>query len=85
MPTIPDIYDEPEFKDYTDEYLGGQASAVEFGKAANRVKPVYYGPLHDQTDAYIKEALQNVQEQGADPKAEWDAAIAKIKRLIERS
>ena len=65
MPSIPSVYDEPEFADFTDEFLGGQKSAVEFGKAATRVAPVYYGPLHDQTDAYIKEALQNVQEKGA--------------------
>lgn len=85
MPSIPSVYDEPEFADFTDEFLGGQKSAVEFGKAATRVAPVYYGPLHDQTDAYIKEALQNVQEKGADPEAEWNAALDKILRLIERS
>lgn len=85
MPSIPSVYDEPAFKDYSDEFLGGQKSAAEYGKAANRVAPVYYGPLHDQTDAYIKEALQNVQEKGADPEEEWNAALEKVRRLVERS
>lgn len=85
MPSMPEVYDSPEFKNFTDDFLGGQASAVEYAKAAERVAPIYYGPLHDQTDSYIKEALQNVQETGADPEAEWEAALDKIRRLVERS
>lgn len=85
MPSIPEVFDSPEFTMFTDDFLGGQASAVEYAKAAERVAPVYYGPLHDQTDSFIKEALQNVQETGADPEAEWEAALDKIRRLVERS
>jgi len=84
MPSIPDLYDEPEFQGFQDEFLGGQASAVEFGKAALNVEPVYYGPLHDQTDAYIKQALRNVKEQAADPDAEWESALEKIRRFVLR-
>jgi len=85
MPSTPALFEAPEFKDFTDEFLGGQASAAEFASAAERVAPIYYGPLHDQTDSYIKEAIQNVQEKDADPQAEWDAAIQKIENLIKRS
>ncbi|MFC6335217.1 ABC transporter substrate-binding protein [Paenibacillus septentrionalis] len=85
MPSTPALFDQPEFKDFTDEFLGGQASAAQFAAAADRVAPVYYGPLHDQADAFIKEAIQNVQEKNADPEAEWNAAIEKIKRLEQRS
>ena len=85
MPSTPALFEAAEFKDHTDEFLGGQASAAEFASAAERVAPIYYGPLHDQTDSYIKEAIQNVQEKGADPQAEWDAAIQKIENLIKRS
>ena len=85
MPSIPEVYESPEFTGFTDDFLGGQATAVEYAKAAERVAPVYYGPLHDQTDFFIKEALQNVQETGADPEAEWETALDKIRRLVERS
>ncbi|MCR2806418.1 ABC transporter substrate-binding protein [Paenibacillus soyae] len=85
MPSIPALFEEPAFKDLTDEFLGGQASATEFAAAAATVEPVYYGPLHDQTDSFIKEALQNVQEKQADPEKEWEAALDKIKRLAARS
>lgn len=85
MPSTPALFDEPAFKDFKDDFLGGQASAAEFAKAADRVAPVYYGPLHDQTDAFIKEAIQNVQEKNTDPEVEWNDAIEKIKRLEKRS
>jgi len=85
MPSTFALFEAPEFNEFTDEFLGGQASAAEFAKAAERVAPIYYGPLHDQTDSYIKEAIQNVQEKNADPQAEWDTAIEKIENLIKRS
>ncbi|WP_270166645.1 ABC transporter substrate-binding protein [Paenibacillus sp. SYP-B4298] len=85
MPSIPELYTDEAFTGFQDEFFGGQATAVEFGKAANRVKPVYYGPLHDQTDTYFKDALQNVMEKKADPEAEWKAAVEKAKKLAERS
>lgn len=62
MPSIPALYEDPAFVDFKDDFFGGQQIAVEFGKAANRVKPVYYGPLHDQTDTFFKNALKNVIE-----------------------
>ncbi len=85
MPSTPALFEDPTFTEFTDEFLGGQASAAAFAVAAGRVQPVYYGPLHDQTDAMIKEALQNVQEQNADPEEEWQKAIEKIERLVARS
>ncbi|MFP4979093.1 ABC transporter substrate-binding protein [Paenibacillus sp. CN-4] len=85
MPSIPATYEDPAFKDFTDEFFSGQKTAQEYGKAANRVKPVYYGPLHDQTDTFFKNALRNILEKKADPKAEWDEAVKQAKTLAERS
>lgn len=85
MPSIPALYEDAEFTGFTDEFFGGQAIAVEYGKAAGSVKPVYYGPLHDQTDTFFKDALQNIMEKKADPQEEWDAAVEKAKKLVERS
>ncbi len=85
MPSIPELYTDPAFTGFKDEFYGNQAVAVEFGKSANRVKPVYYGPLHDQTDSFIKAGLQNVMEKKTDPAQEWADAIAKAKKLAERS
>ncbi|MNZ47843.1 hypothetical protein D3C78_655700 [compost metagenome] len=85
MPSLPALFEDKELLEYTDEFFSGQTIAAEFAKAASTVKPMYYGPLHDQTDTYFKEALQNVLEKKADPQAEWDAAVAKAKKLVERS
>ncbi|MBW4083371.1 extracellular solute-binding protein [Paenibacillus sp. S150] len=84
MPSVPALYEDPAFKDFKDEFFGGQQTAVEFGKSANRVKPVYYGPLHDQTDTFFKNALKNVLEKKADPAKEWDEAVKQAKTLAER-
>ncbi|MEK4997962.1 ABC transporter substrate-binding protein [Paenibacillus sp. FSL H7-0918] len=85
MPSIPALYEDPAFVDFKDDFFGGQQTAVEFGKAANRVKPVYYGPLHDQTDTFFKNALKNVLEKKADPTKEWNEAVKQAKTLAERS
>lgn len=85
MPSIPALYTDEAFTGFKDDFFGGQATAVEYGKAAQRVKPIYYGPLHDQTDTYFKDALKNVLEKKADPAKEWDAAVEKAKTLAARS
>ncbi|MFB9328261.1 ABC transporter substrate-binding protein [Paenibacillus aurantiacus] len=85
MPSIPVLYDDPAFKDFADDFFGGQKTAVEYGKAAERVKPMFYGPLHDQTDSFIKAGLKNVLEKKSDPEEEWKNAIAQSKKLAERS
>jgi len=85
FPSIPAVYDEPTFKEDQDEFFGGQVIAEAYAQSAERVKPVYYGPLHDQTDTIIKNALKNVLEKKADPQKEWESAMQQIKTLVERS
>lgn len=84
FPSIPALYEDPAFLK-GDDFFGGQAIAKEYSKSAVRVKPVYYGPLHDQTDTFFKNALKNVLEKKADPTAEWNNAIDQAKKLAERS
>ncbi|MDQ0091548.1 cellobiose transport system substrate-binding protein [Paenibacillus anaericanus] len=84
FPSIPALYDDPAFTK-ADDFFSGQAIAGEYAKSANRIKPVYYGPLHDQTDAFFKNALKNVLEQKADPTKEWNNAVDQAKKLAERS
>lgn len=84
FPSIPALYEDPAFLK-ADDFFGGQAIAKEYSKSAVRVKPVYYGPLHDQTDTFFKNALKNVLEKKADPTAEWNNAIDQAKKLAERS
>lgn len=83
MPSIPALYSEEAFN-APDEFFGGQSIAKEYAKAAENVKGVYYGPLHDATDAFFKEALRNVLEKGSDPQVEWDGAVKKAKDLVKR-
>ncbi|AWB45954.1 sugar transporter [Paenibacillus sp. CAA11] len=84
MPSIPAIYDTDTFKNAKDEFFSGQNIATEFAKAAQKIKPVYYGPLHDTTDSYFKSALRNVIEKNSDPAAEWDSAVKQSKDLAKR-
>lgn len=84
MPSIPSIYETDAFKSTKDEFFGGQVLSVEFAKAAQTVKPVYYGPLHDTTDSYYKNALRNIIERNADPQAEWDSVVKQAKDLAKR-
>ena len=85
IPSIPALYEDPAFVDFKDEFFGGQQTAVEFSKAADRIKPVYYGPLHDQTATFFTNALRNVIEKQADPAKEWNDAVKQAKTLAERS
>ncbi|QCT01410.1 extracellular solute-binding protein family 1 [Paenibacillus algicola] len=85
FPSIPAVYDDPAFKSEQDEFFSGQIIAEAYAEAAKSVQPVYYGPLHDQTDTIIKNALKNVLEKKADPAAEWEGAMKQIKTLVDRS
>lgn len=84
MPSIPSIYESEEFKSAKDEFFGGQVLSIEFANAAQTVKPVYYGPLHDTVDSYFKNALRNIIERNADPQAEWDSVIKQSQDLAKR-
>ncbi|NMO97390.1 ABC transporter substrate-binding protein [Paenibacillus lemnae] len=85
FPSIPSVYDDPAFSTVQDEFFSGQVIAEAYAEAAKTVKPVYYGPLHDQTDTIIKNSLKNVLEKKADPAKEWESAIKQIKALVDRS
>ncbi|GAA0136808.1 extracellular solute-binding protein [Paenibacillus sp. YSY-4.3] len=85
FPSIPAVYSEPAFKEDKDEFFSGQVISEAYAKSAERVKPVYYGPLHDQVDTMFKDALKNVLERKADPAKEWESAIKQAKTLAERS
>ncbi|ANA80957.1 extracellular solute-binding protein family 1 [Paenibacillus vortex V453] len=85
FPSIPAVYSEPSFTEEKDEFFSGQVISEAYAKSAERIKPVYYGPLHDQTDTIIKNALKNVLEKKADPQKEWESAMKQIKTLVDRS
>ncbi|HEX7057586.1 MAG TPA: extracellular solute-binding protein [Bacilli bacterium] len=86
FPSIPAIYDEQEFKDFVDPsgFYGDQKIAQEFAAAAQKVKPMYYGPQHDAIDAIFKNALRNVLEKKAEPAKEWDEAVKQAKEIVKR-
>ncbi|WP_110934237.1 extracellular solute-binding protein [Paenibacillus bouchesdurhonensis] len=85
FPSIPAVYSEPAFTEDKDDFFSGQVISEAYAKSAERVKPVYYGPLHDQVDTMFKDALKNVLEKKADPAKEWENAIKQAKTLAERS
>ena len=84
FPSIPAVYSEPSFTEEKDEFFGGQVISEAYAKSAERIKPVYYGPLHDQTDTIIKNALKTCWRKSR-PAKEWESAMKQIKTLVDRA
>ncbi|WP_017471630.1 ABC transporter substrate-binding protein [Amphibacillus jilinensis] len=83
FPSSPQVYEMPEFMDYEDEYFGGIATAQVFSEAAQQVIPVYKGRLYYPVDEELKQAIDNISA-GDDRDEEWEAAIQRIERILQR-
>ncbi|WP_036770748.1 ABC transporter substrate-binding protein [Pontibacillus halophilus] len=83
FPSAPSVYEMEEFKQNEDAYFGSQNTAEVFAEAAQDIPEVYKGPKYVTVNNEILTALQNVRE-GANPSEEWDAAVKRIKDLLER-
>jgi cellobiose transport system substrate-binding protein len=84
FPSTPEVYDAPAFADFKDDYHGGQNTAEVFKKAAEKIKPYYAGKNFQVVQSEITNALLNVVNNDADPQAEWDAAVKRIKDILAR-
>ncbi|NBI30311.1 ABC transporter substrate-binding protein [Chengkuizengella marina] len=82
FPSTPGIYDKPEIQDWTDEYFQGAPVGQIYAEAAEKVVPVYFGPDHQTVNTAVKDAINNVENNDADPQAEWDAAIERVNREL---
>lgn len=83
FPSSPQVYDMPEFMEYEDDYFGGIATAQVFSEAAQSVIPVYKGRLYYPVDDELKQAIDNVSA-GDDPDEEWDEAVQRMERILQR-
>ncbi|WP_456276217.1 ABC transporter substrate-binding protein [Bacillus sp. AK128] len=84
FPSTPDVYENEDFLAQTDEYFSGQPTAKIFAEAAKSVKPVYMGKNYAIVNTELVTALTNVATAGADPQAEWDAAVERIEQQLGR-
>ncbi|SER51870.1 cellobiose transport system substrate-binding protein [Gracilibacillus ureilyticus] len=84
FPSTPDVYENEDFLATTDEFFNGAPTAKIFAEAAQSVKTVYMGPNYSIVDTELGTALLNVAVEGADPQAEWDAALERINSQLER-
>ncbi|SEN29946.1 ABC transporter substrate-binding protein [Lihuaxuella thermophila] len=84
FPSAPELYSNPEFNDYKDEYFYNDHITPVFAEAAKKVKVVYTGKNFQLVQGEIIRALQNVQKKKADPESEWKAAIDRIKTQLAR-
>ncbi len=84
FPSAPEVYEDEAFLATTDEYFSGAETARIFAEAAETVQPVYMGINYSIVDSELVTALINVAVEGADPQAEWDAAVDRITRQLER-
>lgn len=84
FPSTPAAYEDEEFLATTDEYFSDAPTAKIFAEAAESVKPVYMGVNYALVQDEIILALTNVAIEGADPQAEWDAAVKRIEDQLAR-
>jgi cellobiose transport system substrate-binding protein len=84
FPSAVSVYDQEAFKNHTDEYFSGLPTAQILSDAAMKVKDVYYGKNFTLVQGEIMKALQNVQAKKADPEKEWNEAIERIKKQLDR-
>ncbi len=84
FPSAVSVYEQDEFKNHTDEYFSGLPTAQILSDAAMKVKDVYYGKNFTLVQGEIMKALQNVQAKKADPEKEWNEAIERIKKQLDR-
>ena len=84
FPSAPEVYEQDEFKNNSDEFFGGQVSSVVFAEAAQDVSgTIYKGEKYVAVHNEFNNALINVQD-GADPEEEWEAAVERAKGLVSR-
>nr|WP_244513476.1 ABC transporter substrate-binding protein [Oceanobacillus limi] len=83
FPSSPEVYEMEDFQNTTDEFFGGQSTAQYFAKATEDISFIYKGPDYVSVHNEVLNALENVQ-QGADAEEEWDAAVERIKGVINR-
>jgi cellobiose transport system substrate-binding protein len=83
FPSAPAVYEMPEFLEYEDSYFGGAPVAQIFSEAAEAVVPVYKGRNYYPVDGEVKEAIDNVAA-GSDPQEEWEAALVRMERILDR-
>ncbi|MEX2415028.1 MAG: extracellular solute-binding protein [Paenibacillaceae bacterium] len=84
FPSTPAIYDEAAIQEYQDEFFSNAYVGKLFAEAAKKVVPVYYGPEYVIVDTPIRNALLEVENNNADPDAEWNKAMDQIKRDLKR-
>ncbi|MDC3417026.1 ABC transporter substrate-binding protein [Aquibacillus salsiterrae] len=84
FPSAPAVFEAEEFLNTTDEYFSGAPTAKIFAEAAQTVTPVYMGINYAMVNNELVTALTNVAVEGADPQAEWDAAVERIEQQLER-
>lgn len=83
FPSAPAVYDMPEFKDYTDEYFGGQNTAQVFADSALEGEHIHKGPKYGDVNTEILAGLNNVYD-GIDPEEEWEDVLNRVEQRINR-
>lgn len=83
FPSAESVYEMDEFQNSTDSFFGGQSTANYFAKAAQDIPFTFKGIHYKSANDEVLNALINVQ-QGAAADEEWDAAVKRIKSLIDR-
>jgi cellobiose transport system substrate-binding protein len=85
FPSAPKVYEDKGFLATQDEYFSNAPTAKVFSDAAQTVKPVYMGKNYAIVNAELVTALTNVAVSNKDPQKEWDEAIKRIKKQLERN
>ncbi|SES15746.1 ABC transporter substrate-binding protein [Salipaludibacillus aurantiacus] len=83
FPSTPEVYDMPEFQDYSDDYFGGQNTAQVFAQSALEGEHVHKGPQYGDVNSEILAGLDNVFD-GFDPEEEWEDVLSRVEQRTSR-
>lgn len=84
-PSALGVYDEPDFLTYMDPYFGDQEIAGVFKKAAQSVKPTWFGPLWRDTNLSVSRALATyLTDPKKNPDDLWNDTMKSIEDVIAR-
>lgn len=84
FPSTPGIYDNPSISGKTDPYFSGAPVGKMYSEAAERVKPIYEGPLSQVVATALDDVLQLVDSGLLEPEQAWAEGLEQVRRSLRQ-
>lgn len=77
LPSIPSVYDNPDFQAFKNSYFSNAPVGQIFGAGAKQLKPVYLGAKNQPVRTAVENALLSVDQGKRTPDQAWQDALSK--------